>query len=168
MTALDATLAGLGANSYVTVAEADAFATTDLGRNAEAWDKATATEKERALMRATREIDLAVGRVDASYDPLQTLLFPRWNDLVPDTSSPQLPARLGWATYTQAAFLLVNAKALDDASTRRAQGLSNFVNPDGTGGQVADDLRAIHLSPLVEPVIESLSSGSVIATIVVP
>lgn len=164
--ALDATLAGPSANSYLTVAAADAFAESDLGRNREAWAAATVEDREAALIRATREIDVAVGRVDSPYDPYQALLFPRYTDLAYGTETVILPGRLGWATYAQAAFILRNANVLDDAASFRARGLSNFSNPDGTSGAVAGNFDEIGLAPGVSAVVTELSQGAIIGTIV--
>ena len=62
--AIDATIAGASANSYLTVAAADALAASELGRDMKAWTAATTDEKEAALVRATEEVDAEVGRVD--------------------------------------------------------------------------------------------------------
>lgn len=163
---LDVTLAGAAANSYITVAEADAEASADIGRNAEAWNSATVEAKEAALIRATEDIDYTVGRVSATYSPTQRLLFPRSIDLIYGTSTPVLPGRIKSATYLQAAHLLKNAKVIDDAASFRARGLSNFSNPDGTGGTVASDPRIGRLHPRVEFLLDEFAQGSVIGTIV--
>jgi hypothetical protein len=163
----DATLGGASANSYLTVAEADAYANSDLGRNRTAWLAATVEDKEAALMRATEEIDATIVRVDSTFFTGQALLFPRSYDLDPsDDTLPKLPARLGNAVYLQAAYIIRNADLLDDAASRRARGLANFSNPDGTSGQVAEDPRWGTLHPRVDRMLDEYTSGSVIATII--
>lgn len=162
---LDATVAGAAADSYLTVAAADAFAESDFGPNAEKWRTATTEDKEGALRRATRDIDVTIGRVIAAYSSEQALLFPRSVDLIAGTSDPMLPPRIKLATYLQASYLLRNAKVLDDAASFRARGLANFSNPDGTGGQVAE--RGFgRLHPDVEVITSEFSEGSVVGTIV--
>lgn len=54
--ALDATIAGAAANSYLTVAEADARAAND-PISGETWQAAALDEKERALVTATDDVD---------------------------------------------------------------------------------------------------------------
>lgn len=137
--ALDATPAGAASDSYLTVAAADAFAAADLGRHATAWAAASTDQKERALKRATRDLDSHIGTVFAQFDPdtPQALLFPRSRDT--DTNgNPVIPVVLKKATYEQAIFVLAAADVLDDAGTRRARGLSNFAEPN-VSGQHADD-----------------------------
>jgi hypothetical protein len=164
--ALDATVAGASANSYLTVAAADAFAASDLGRNAKDWLAATSEDKEAALIRASEEIDGTVGRVE-SYAVLgQALLFPRLIDTELDGTTPKLPKTLQKATYLQAAYLIHNANLLDDAAARRARGLVNFSNPDGTSGQVATDASWGTLHPRVDRMLDEFTSGAVVATII--
>lgn len=161
---LDATVAGASANSYLTVAAADAFAASDLGRNRDAWTTATADDKEAALIRATQEIDDEVGRVTAPLTETQVLLFPRLVDQV--SGAGFIPTRVGRAVYLQAAHLLRNSKVLDDAAAFRARGLSSFANPDGTGGTLADDENYGRLAPGVRRLLGEFTEGAVIATIV--
>jgi hypothetical protein len=166
---LDATVAGAASNSYLTVADAHSFADADLGKNAKAWTEATADEQEAALQRATEEIDVYVGRVASPFDvtaPVQKLLFPRSIDVDPVTSLPYIPARVRRATYLQAAFLLVNADMIDEAASRRARGLVNFSNPDGTGGQIATDAEFGTLHPKVVGYLGEVIGDAVIADIV--
>lgn len=161
--ALDATVAGSAANSYLTAVEADAFAVADLGSNAKAWLEATDEDKDAALIRATDEIDSTIVRT-TPYDSDQALLFPRFSDV--NGSTPYLPTRLKKATYLQASFLVKNASLLDDAASRRARGLVNFSNPDGTSGQVAANPGWGALHPRVEAMLDEFTAGSVVATII--
>ncbi len=63
-------------NSYVSVAEADAFFADKFFADTSPWEAATAADKERALITATRRID-ALSLVGTKADPLQALEFPR-------------------------------------------------------------------------------------------
>lgn len=163
---LDATVAGASANSYLTVAEADSLAASDLGSFAEGWRAATADTKEAALIRATDEIDGEVGRVVYRATREQALLFPRVEDLALDGQTRILPTRLQRAVYLQAAYLVKNAELLDQAASFRARGLSNFANPDGTSGQVASDpgFGAIH--PRVRSLLAEFEQGATIGIII--
>lgn len=161
--ALVATVAGATSNSYLTVADADALAVADLGRFAAGWLKATIEDRERALMRATAEIDAFVGYAPP-FTSGQALAFPRPVD-VDDAGSPVLPSRLKRACYLQAAFLVENADTLDDAATRRARGLSSYSNPDGTGGQIADPASYGRLHPAAEAIVQGIGSEAVIGWI---
>lgn len=160
---LDATVAGSSANSYLSVAAADAFADADIGRLKDAWAAATVETKEAALIRATDEIDAQIVRT-IPYASEQALLFPRLTDQA--NSAPYLPTRLQKATYLQAIFLVENAKLLDDAAARRARGLVNFSNPDGTSGQVATSPGFGTLHPRVEAMLDEFTAGAVVATII--
>lgn len=162
--ALDASVAGSAANSYLTVASADVIADTDLlGRNAKAWREATDEIKEAALMRATEDIDSYVGLTNR-YSTTQALAFPRAIDNV---VGPAIPPRVSKATYLHAAFLIRNADLLDDAASRRARGMSSFANPDGTGGTVDyDHDSGVNADPAVARLLQPFAQGAVVATII--
>ena len=164
--ALDATVAGPSANSYLTVAAADALALEDLGRTKAEWIAATDEDKEAALIRATEEIDGLIGESTSQADPAQALLFPRLEDVAYGTSTFIIPPLLAKATYLQAKHLIANADLIDDAASRRARGLQNFANNDGTGGQLADNASFGMLHPRVERMLDPFAAGSVIATII--
>lgn len=168
--ALDVTVAGAAANSYLTVAAADALATADLGRQAKEWLAATVDTKEAALRRATRDLDDFVETVPSrwSYDPalgvpLQSLLFPRGIDAL--NGVPFIPVNVARATYEQAAYLVRNADVIDDAAARRAQGLDNFSNPDGTGGSLTKTYMG-DISPRARRLLGGFTEAAVIAQIV--
>jgi hypothetical protein len=162
---LDATIAGASANAYLTVAEADVFAASDIGKFATDWLSATVDTKEAALVRATDEIDGEVGRVVYRATAEQALLFPRAEDRT-TLGAWLLPVRLRRAVYLQAAFLVANANVLDQAASFRARGLSNFSNPDGTGGQVADDPGFGALHPRVRTLLVEYAEGATIGIII--
>lgn len=151
---LDATVAGASANSYLTVAEADVLAADDLGPQADGWVAAAEPLKEKALKRATREIDAFLPSVGASrYATTQALLFPLKAYVGGVLQSPALPSVVKRATYEQATYVLANAKFLDEAAARRAHGLFSYQNPDGTGGSVSVDPAFGRLSPDVEALL---------------
>jgi hypothetical protein len=148
---LDATVGGATANSYLTLAAADAMADEDFGRQADAWKAAAVSSKEAVLKRATREISSFLADIGgARYSSTQALLFPRAVDVAGNPALPYLPITLLQATYQQATYVLENAKLLDDANSRRARGLFSYSNPDGTGGSIALDPAFGRLSPDVE------------------
>jgi len=153
---LDVTIGGSAADSYITVAEADAYAFDDLGHAAGFWLSADVAKKEAALRRSTREIDAYVAPT-VPYADTQSLAFPRASDVV--SGAAVLPEKLRHATYLQAAYVLRNADIIDEAASRRARGLVNFANPDGTGGQVSTDPdNAIH--PHVPTLLRGLADES--------
>lgn len=164
--AIDATIAGASANSYLTVAAADTLAASDLGLNAKEWLTATVDTKEAALIRASEEVDDVVGHVAYPATAAQALLFPRAEDLALDGVTWIIPVRLLRAVYLQAAFLVKNAELLDHAAARRARGLSNFSNPDGTSGQVSDDPSFGAVHPRVMRLLEEFSQGAVVGIII--
>jgi hypothetical protein len=115
------------ANSYLSVADADALAADDLGPEAEAWLAATAAVKEAALKRATREVDAYLR--EGYPETTAPLLFPRGVD-VDDDDEPFIPRSVVLATYQQAIYLVKNAKALAAANTRRAHGNQSASEPN--------------------------------------
>lgn len=154
--ALDATVGGATANSYLSVADADAAADVDLGRYSEKWVAAPLDRKERALMRATREISRHLGP-QSRYSTTQALPFPRSIDYtgVEPAVTPFLPADLVRATFEQAIFLNANAEVLDDAATRRAQG--TFSQSDDSGSySLAVDPQLGRMAPEALAALASL------------
>lgn len=129
--AIDATVAGANANSYLTVAEADAFAADDLGPDVDDWrDNAALDEKESALKLATIDIDADYGRPESPYLATQTLRFPRTLDLL--AGAPFLLNAVKRATWEQAKYRWANRQAIADARARRAQGWSGKADDDGS------------------------------------
>lgn len=121
---LDATVAGASANSYLSVADADAFAASDIGQATTAWAAASTDLKERSLKRATREIDTYLRSSGlARYSAVQLLLYPRAVDVLNGTAIVPKPIQL--ATWAQAKFLNANADVLDATETRRASGYTS-------------------------------------------
>lgn len=131
---LDATVAGAAANSYLTIPEADAFASVDPVLGAK-WLAATLEEKERLLIAATDDVDLYKKAVGARYSASQARLFPRSTDVTGDPALPFLLPDVKRATYEQAVYLLDNAHLIAQAANHRANGLLN--SADGNGSWTA-------------------------------
>ena len=143
--ALDATIAGASANSYLTVAAADALAADDLGRFAEAWKLAPLDKKERALIRASREISARYGPT-VRFSAAQALAFPRSIDATGAVPVAFLQGDLVRAAYEQAIYLITVADTLDGAAMRRAQG--TFTASDDNGSySLASDPQLGRIAP---------------------
>ncbi|MBA2439577.1 MAG: hypothetical protein H0V50_02755 [Thermoleophilaceae bacterium] len=137
--ALDATTAGAAANSYLTVAEADALAADDLGRFAETWKTSPLDRKERALIRASREISARYGPT-VRFGSVQALAFPRSTDWTGLSTAKvaYLHVDLKRASYEQAIYLVTVADILDGAATRRAQGTFSASDDNGSYSLASD------------------------------
>lgn len=162
--ALDTTVGGASADSYISVAEADAIAVNRLGREAEAWQNAQVVDKERALRQAAVDIDTLVnGR---PYSDAQMLGFPRYVD-TDDSLVPFIPARVRQAQYEQAAYLLANADVISDAASRRARGLFSFAEDNLSGSIALDDTTGL-LAPRAMQLMRSISNRSSSSVVSVP
>jgi hypothetical protein len=142
--AIDATVAGATANSYLAVATADGLANDDLGAEATAWLTAVTGDKEKALKRATRELDAYLRSGWGPYSQTQALLFPRSIDVTSGT--PYIPRSIQLACYQQAIYLASNANVLAAANTRRARAMSSASEPNVAFTEAPDD-GANQLSP---------------------
>lgn len=120
--ALDSTVAGANADSYLSVADANTLAAADLGSEAAEWAASADTaRKEQALKRATREIDKYLRSGWTRYSPTQRLLFPRAVDYNGTPAVPFIQQDIRLATYEQATYLFANADAIDAAGIRWAR-----------------------------------------------
>lgn len=128
--ALDSSVGGAAAESYISVAEADALADDDFGPEREWWRDSGLEDKELALKRATDEIDDWVRSGWSRYSSAQALSFPRLIDVAGTPVEPFLPERLRRATWYQAAYLIRNARVIAAADTRRARALSQASEPN--------------------------------------
>jgi hypothetical protein len=135
--ALDASVAGANANSYLTVAEADAMAADDLGSFADKWRSTPLDVKERALIRASREISVRYGPTSRFLSD-QGLAFPRSVDWAGTPKVAFLPSDLKRASYEQAIYLTTVAEVLDKAASRRAQGTFSAADDNGSYSLAAD------------------------------
>lgn len=130
---LDATPGGVAADSYLTVADADALAAArGLGRAATAWLAASNDDKEKALRQATTDIDTVASTAGLRYAFDQALVFPRVVD-VDGLGAAYIVPNVRLATYEQAIYVLANSKLFDDAASRRARGLVSFSDDDASG-----------------------------------
>lgn len=129
--ALDATIGGATANSYLEVAEADARAANDPISGA-AWQKAPLDERERALVAASDDVDTFMRPAGTPFSTAQALLFPRAIDATGTPAIPFLPGLVKKATYEQAAYLLQNAHLIRDGASRRASSAINQSDDDGS------------------------------------
>jgi len=119
-----------GTNSYVTVAEADAYF---LGRIAATlWESALTQNKEKALITATRLLD-EMSWTGVAVSDAQTLAFPRdgvYFDALYGCeivlSSSYIPDRIINATYELALHLLQNEDVLEDTGDVRSMSIGNI------------------------------------------
>lgn len=151
--ALDATVAGASANSYLTIDAADAHNDDRNGPQAERWAAASTETKENALIEGAILIDSVV-RASVPYSLAQALAFPRASD-VDANDDPVLPPRLLLAAYEQAAYLVANAKLLDAAASRRARQMFSF-DEDGISGQISLDPTLGLIAPKTQLLLNSL------------
>tara|TARA_R110000824_G_scaffold66023_4_gene171610 strand:+ start:105 stop:632 length:528 start_codon:yes stop_codon:yes gene_type:complete len=106
--AIDATVNGANADSFITVAEADAYWATNLYPTT--WETATTANKEKALKMATRILDEKCEWVGTRATSAQALGWGR-TDVVYDgisVSSTTMPIQISNATAQFAGDLLVS------------------------------------------------------------
>jgi hypothetical protein len=150
---IDATVAGGLANSYLTVAAADALAEREASDDPEvsAWLSAHFDDKQRWLIRATSEIDAELLTGWRAYTVGQALLFPREIDII--GTGPYIPTRIARATFYQAIYLAANSKTLGRARARRARDLQMSTEPNMSymerGGQGQGRTGIAHQPPLL-------------------
>ena len=108
---IDATIKGENANSYVTLAEANAYFETV--PNSTQWDNKQDDKKNRALIAATRWIDSLVFYGDRC-DEDQALKFPRTNYQVDrvELSCSTIPLNIKYAQYELARALANDTDAI--------------------------------------------------------
>ena len=108
---IDATIKGANANSYVTLAEADAYFETV--PSSTQWDNKQDDKKNRALISATRWIDSFVYYGDRCDDG-QALKFPRNNYQVDgvELSCDLIPQNIKYAQFELARALANDTEAM--------------------------------------------------------
>lgn len=122
MPTLDATVGGAVANSYALVTQADTYFDERLGSSM--WSLATAEDKARALIMATRRVDAEVFE-GSRASVVQALDWPRTGADYEDGSrvdSGVIPRGIQQAVYELALELIVNPSALPGTET----GLEGF------------------------------------------
>lgn len=112
---INATVGGATANSYLTIADADAIVETMLGTVA--WSTATTDQKTRALITATRGMDTLTW-IGTRTSTTQALEWPRTNascDGV-DYADNAIPVEVKYATFDLANALLTTPTLLQTPS----------------------------------------------------
>ena len=119
--ALDATVGGASATSYVSQATADAYLGDRL--DSDAWEDAASDEKDAALMMATARLDIEP-YAGARTTITQRLSWPRYDVRVDGQllASDTIPVVVEQATIEYALALLREPTLLNDT------GLSGFLN----------------------------------------
>jgi len=184
---ITATIAGAESNSYVTLAEADAYFAGRL--HAEAWETSATNNKEKALISACRAIEalrLAVTRrprgypsepinaMSAQYDPLmvsdpdQALSFPRRRD-VDSVGAYAIPEPVKRAQCEEALALLAFGAEQQRRSAMQAGGVSGF-SVDGLSESYREGAGNSPLaSPEARKLMQSLlRMGGIIASSELP
>lgn len=132
---LDATIGGAASNSYATVAEATAYHEAHVEQAV--WEAATTAQKERALVMATRLLDVHVGWFGYPATTTQRLAWPRGGVQYVTGAYVAwtiLPDGLKWATAELARLLLAGdlTAASDTAGISALKVGSIAVDFDGT------------------------------------
>ena len=171
--AIVATISGASSNSYVTMAEAEAHFAARL--HSTAWDTANASDREKALLQACRQIEACRLRVDRRswvvYSPSilspviedQALAFPRFRD-VTGAGVYFVPESVKQAQCEEALALLAFGQEQERRSALQAGGVRGFA-VDGLSEQYGDvsssPLTSARARQLLAPYVEK---GGVIAT----
>lgn len=102
---IDATVGGAAANSYITLAEAENYAQTEL--DISAWTGATTDRKNRSLVSATRYIDF-LQFIGERASTTQALDWPRSDVETSERTYPSnaIPSEIKRATFDVALALL--------------------------------------------------------------
>jgi hypothetical protein len=122
---IDATVGGASSNSYATLADAEAYMEGRL--NASLWDAATDDNKNRALVEATRELEVLAWEGQRASST-QALSWPRDYVTNPDDpdgddyASTVLPVRVTDACM-ELAFQFLNAGTTDVAALDTSDGV---------------------------------------------
>ena len=104
---INATAGAANANSYITIAEAQAYADSDI--DASQWDTAIVDQRTRALITATRNLDL-VGYVGTRTTTTQALAWPRKDFTTTEKtySDTEIPAEIKLAQWELTKALLAD------------------------------------------------------------
>ena len=135
--AISATIAGATSNSYVTLAETEAYFAARL--HAEAWETATDADKEKALLTSCRHLEACRIRVSrkpfdlsgVTYDPLapsdidQALSFPRKKDK-DAAGNFAIPKAIKEAQCEEALAVLAHGQEQERRRALQAAGVTSF------------------------------------------
>jgi len=126
---VDATIGGAAANSYLTVADADAIAEYRLGTLA--WSTATTDNKGRALIQATAYLD-QLGYIGSKATTTQALLWPRSDAACGEWSFTSLviPGPVKTATFDLANELLTTPTLLTGGNASLNELIPGIPNAD--------------------------------------
>lgn len=124
--AIEATVGGESSNSYVTLAEAEAYFAERL--HSDAWAGASESDKEKALLTACRRLERLRywdGNQPALTDPRQALTFPRTRDVDAD-GSYIIPQPVKDAQCEEALALLSRGAEQERRRSLQAAGVTSF------------------------------------------
>lgn len=166
-----ATAGAADANSYLTVAEADALADLYLGTLN--WSSATTDNKGRALIMATRYLD-ELSYIGDKAATTQALLWPRTDAECGDWSftSTEIPKPVQQATFDLAEYLLGDSTALSGAGSGSSELISGIPNANLKRAQIdvisvefnttlqADSKNALNVLPHLSKVLGCLCTTS--------
>lgn len=141
-----ATVAGADANSYLELDDADAY--HDAHPYAETWDAASADQKNRALVTATRLLDTSYTWKGSVVGSTQALLWPRVGVVGPngyEEAHNAIPVRIMNATAELARQLLDEDRTAD--SEVEAKGLTEL-----TVGSIGMKFRSASSKPIPDAV----------------
>lgn len=163
--AIDATVGGADADSFVSVAEADTYHADD-NVHTTAWAARDTADKEAGLRMATRVID-SMAFIGYRQTTTQALSWPRYNAYQDGVliSSAIVPDRVKWATAELAEWLLAEDRSAPSPGHQieeaKVGGLRVAFRQD-SGGIRADmpELVVHYLRPLVRGSVRG-NSGQV-------
>lgn len=129
---LVATAGANNANTYITLTDAETVMLEYLSHITSGWTAASDSNKNIALVQATRDIDnlrLSGEKYNEGYDEnnalYQPLHFPTTED-VNDSGALYIPAAVERATVLQAAWLLKNAADMQEAAEMANRGITRI------------------------------------------
>ena len=127
--AIDATVGGTTANSYLSIAAADSLAETMLGTLA--WTTATSDEKTRALITGTRGLDTLTW-IGSRTSETQALDWPRTDVTCDGVDYPddEIPEQLQYALFDLANALLTTPTLLQTPSISSSALIPGIPNKD--------------------------------------
>lgn len=144
--AIDSTVGGASANSYSSIADADAYHETHL--YASDWEDAAAEDKCKALQMATRVLDQRFEWKGVAVGSVQALLWPRVAAMYPNghpIPSDIVPTAVKHATAEFARQLIVSDRTADSVTDTKGIKLL-------TAGPVTMEFRSVSAKPISDSV----------------
>ncbi len=152
--AIVATPGAADANSYITLAEAQAYADGDI--DAVEWYASTTDQRTRALITATRNLDL-VGFVGTRTSTTQALAWPRTGFTTTEKTytATEIPAEIKLATWQ-----LANSLVRDMVIAGQSAGTQSLIPgiPNSSLKRVKLDVMEVEWKPDVQPAITPLKA----------